>query len=372
MLRFLLVVCLLIGWLSSIADAQTIAAGPRVSGRIRESTVANLPSPAPPSGTVYIVTDGNTTNDCTTGGGTNRVFCEYSGAAWASLGDGAGGGDDGSIAGLDDDDHLQYVVDRNAASTPGAGSCTRAGEMYTDTTTASTPVAYVCGGAGETPRNIGAQGDAYNQVSDGSTSASAVGSETLQFTGGTGITATVAAGSPDDLDISITNHVKSIAPGVSPVGVCTITEEALAASKPTDQYVTCTDIDTDQINFSWPSPDSWNAGTVTVEIQAVNINASPSGNLVMHCSGDSVGNDDIIPNQTTTGQQAATITFATQYDLMHATTTAITLNGTPVAGDTIFMHCDIDATLTTTTQMTDVRIMPRPKVEYTVTGGGSD
>ena len=54
------------------------------------------------------------------------------------------------------------------------------------------------------------------------------------------------------------------------------------------------------------------------------------------------------------------------------TNTAITINGTPVAGDTIFMHCDIDATLTTTTQMTDVRIMPKPKVEYTVTGGGSD
>jgi len=270
----------------------------------------------------------------------------------------------------DTDSHTQYVLGDTSAGDPAMGACTRDSHIFTDTTG---NVLWFCSdGASADARSVAGLGDAYNQISDGSTAASASGNEAFHILGGVGITNTVVVGSPDQITVDITNHIKSIAPGVSPVGGCSITEEALAANKPTDFYVTCTDADADQVNFSWPSPDSWTAGTVTVEIHAVNINASPSGNLVMHCSGDSVGNDDVIPNQTTTGQQAATITFATQYDLMHATTSAITLNGTPAAGDVVFMHCDIDATLTTTTQMTDVRIMPRPKVEYTVTGGGSD
>lgn len=53
-------------------------------------TVGSLPTPA--ANMVVIVTDGNSAGDCTTGGGSTRVFCHYTGSAWASLGDGGGSG----------------------------------------------------------------------------------------------------------------------------------------------------------------------------------------------------------------------------------------------------------------------------------------
>jgi len=188
--------------LPSLASAQVVARVPARTNVLPEFTVANLP-PAPPKGTVVIVTDGNTAKDCTTGTGSTRVQCHWTGSAWLALGDGAGTADHGDLAGNLDDDHTQYVIDSNAASTPAAGSCTRAGEMYTDTTTASAPVAYVCGGASETPRNIGAQGDAYNQCSDGTNSCTASGSETLRFARATALATEVEA---FDLSTAYTNQ----------------------------------------------------------------------------------------------------------------------------------------------------------------------
>lgn len=48
-------------------------------------TVAALPV-APATGTIRIVTDGNSATDCTVGGAATVVFCMYNGAAWAAVG----------------------------------------------------------------------------------------------------------------------------------------------------------------------------------------------------------------------------------------------------------------------------------------------
>ena len=53
-------------------------------------TVSTLPG-SPIANMTVIVTDGNSGSDCTTGGGSNRVLCSYTGSAWQAIGGGCGG-----------------------------------------------------------------------------------------------------------------------------------------------------------------------------------------------------------------------------------------------------------------------------------------
>jgi len=53
-------------------------------------TIANLPTGIP-AGAMVEVTDGDAADDCTTGSGSTRVLCRYSGSAWEAVGDGGGG-----------------------------------------------------------------------------------------------------------------------------------------------------------------------------------------------------------------------------------------------------------------------------------------
>jgi hypothetical protein len=66
--------------------AQTRDTFPRT---VSAYTVATLPTPA--ANSIAIVTDGASSSDCTTGGGSSRVLCGYTGSAWAALGGGGGG-----------------------------------------------------------------------------------------------------------------------------------------------------------------------------------------------------------------------------------------------------------------------------------------
>jgi len=62
-------------------------------------TVAGLPA-SPPTGTTVVVSNGNSATDCTSGGGSNYVFCVYNGSAWASIGGGSGGGANTGLSNL--------------------------------------------------------------------------------------------------------------------------------------------------------------------------------------------------------------------------------------------------------------------------------
>lgn len=60
------------------------------SWRPPESLKASLPAAAGVNGKVYVVTDGLTSSDCTTGGGIIRALCVSNGSVWISLGGGVG------------------------------------------------------------------------------------------------------------------------------------------------------------------------------------------------------------------------------------------------------------------------------------------
>ena len=138
-------------------------------------------------------------------------------------------------------------------------------------------------------------------------------------------------------------------------------ENVTGTAKPKVGVFTCTDIDTDGFDFRWVTPLNWDAGTVAVRLNVYSTNATPSGSIVLTCSGRAVSDGDVIQDRSVTGEQAVTMALATQYKEENATSSAITINDTPVAGDQLYMHCDVDATATSAT-MTNVRINAMAKV----------
>jgi len=69
------------------------------SGEFRgpESTVSSLPAAASNTGKIFIVTDGNAADDCTTGSGSSVVICRSNGSAYEAIGDGGSGSDTNSV-----------------------------------------------------------------------------------------------------------------------------------------------------------------------------------------------------------------------------------------------------------------------------------
>jgi hypothetical protein len=64
------------------------------SGKYRfpETVVGSLPSASSNTGKVYVVTDGTSSSDCTSGSGSSRSLCTSNGTSWVALGGGGGGG----------------------------------------------------------------------------------------------------------------------------------------------------------------------------------------------------------------------------------------------------------------------------------------
>lgn len=147
---------------------------------------------------------------------------------------------------------------------------------------------------------------------------------------------------------------------------CTLaTSAALVTNGPKLPYITCTDSDTASIEFEWVMPDGWNAGTITVELIAQNTANNNTQVYELDFAGQCVRSGDQIAAHSTTGEQAATITWGNNTNLeQHATTAAITLNGTCAAGAHVYMRGQVDATATTVSDASTVRIIA-VKVEYT-------
>lgn len=85
---FLLLAC-------GIAAAQGGVGG--LPAGVYIKAVANLPR-TPKTGTVAVVTDGNSSSDCTVGGSSNIVFCVFGGSTWATFA-GSGSGTVTSVTG---------------------------------------------------------------------------------------------------------------------------------------------------------------------------------------------------------------------------------------------------------------------------------
>lgn len=142
---------------------------------------------------------------------------------------------------------------------------------------------------------------------------------------------------------------------------------ALVTNGPKRPTITCTDNNADSLEYDWVSPDGWDAGTVTVELAAFNTAAETTA-LVLHCAGQCVSSGDVVGAHSTTGEQAATVTWTNAANQeVHGTTAAITLQGSCVAGDHVYMRCQVDATGTTVASMATVKLLG-VKVEYTRTG----
>jgi len=83
-------------------------------------TVATLP-PGQKAGTLANVSDGNSATDCTAGGGSTLVTCQYSGSAWAAFGGGGGGGS-GTVNSGTAGNGSYYATSTNAVSDGGSAT----------------------------------------------------------------------------------------------------------------------------------------------------------------------------------------------------------------------------------------------------------
>jgi hypothetical protein len=156
------------------------------------------------------------------------------------------------------------------------------------------------------------------------------------------------------------------AAAMEPTGACMhLAPAVLVTTGPRLVTIQCTDADADSIEFDLVMPDGWDGGTLTMELAAFSLGNNTTEVFEMDFAFQCVSSGDTPAAHSTTGEQAATITWGNAANReQHATTAAITGNGPCAAGDHIYVRGQVDATATTTSPMTDVKILG-VKVEWT-------
>lgn len=302
-----------------------------------------------------IVEDGVTEDDCSIGGGTFDVLCTFNGTdTWTP-----GGGGGGAIT-------LQQAFQGGKAIT-GANSepnCFRVGDgpnyacMWWDATLGfrftTNPISdlkmYI-----PTNKNGGfydQEGECFVEKIDPD-AASPNAAFQYECTG--------------------LKPLLSIYPSLNPRGAVTIAEESLNTNFEKRYWATVTDVDTDALDFHFPvTLKMVGATTITVRLVGASKHASPSGNIVFSCAATAVRpGTDTYAAHSTTGEQTVTLTPATQYRPVAATSAAITLNGTVADGGEIVGSCEVDAGGTTSAQMTDFRASADARIQL-LTNSRSD
>ena len=115
------------------------------------------------------------------------------------------------------------------------------------------------------------------------------------------------------------------------------------------------DKDTDEfVQFSLPMPSSWDEGTITVRF---NWTATTTGDVVWGAQGVAIGDDDAVDAAFGTAQTVTdSVTLAN--DLMRTSaTSAITIAGTPAAGDTVVIQIYRDANAGGDTLAADAKLL---------------
>lgn len=146
---------------------------------------------------------------------------------------------------------------------------------------------------------------------------------------------------------------------LEPRGAATSATESIVTNQPKQWYLTVTDANTDAADFAFPvTAKMAGATTATFRLIGVSKNASPSGNIDLDCAMTTVTpGTDTFAAHSTTGEVTALLTPATQNRPVAVTTAAHTINGGAlVAGDVVYGSCEVDATATTSAQMTDFRL----------------
>lgn len=151
------------GAIVGTSDTQTLSAKTLTTPIIGSYAVGSLPTPS--AGALAIVTDATAAGDCTTGGGSAKSLCRYSGSAWQPLGDGAtssplsaGTGIDaaelaGGTVALDTTlmgsrltgSGSQNIGTVNAGVCGGSFTISVSGAASNDVVHVSTPIAYAAG-----------------------------------------------------------------------------------------------------------------------------------------------------------------------------------------------------------------------------------
>lgn len=140
-----------------------------------------------------------------------------------------------------------------------------------------------------------------------------------------------------------------------PRGAASYSEASIVSNQPKGGYIQVTDADTDAVDFRFVVTGKMvGVTTATVRLYGVSDNASPSGNIVLNCAmrSNRPGTDTYVAHSTT-GEQGVTLTPATQNRPVSAVTSAITINGTVAEFAEIEGSCEVNATSTTSAQLTD-------------------
>ncbi|MBU1567731.1 MAG: hypothetical protein KJ630_19165 [Proteobacteria bacterium] len=137
-------------------------------------------------------------------------------------------------------------------------------------------------------------------------------------------------------------------------------------SGPADYTIICADNDASTIYGHVLMPDSWDGGTVTLELEYLQ-SAADTGVLNADVAAQCRGAGETVSNTwgTEVALDDAAVTGSNAVD--HTTTAAITPAGTCAGGDSLYWRYQIDATGTTTAVATLHHI--GAKVEYTSTVG---
>lgn len=162
--------------------------------------------------------------------------------------------------------------------------------------------------------------------------------------------------------------IASIPVTLYPRGAASYSEASIVSNQPKGGYITVTDADTDAVDFRFVVTGKIvGVTTATVRLYGVSGNASPSGNIVLNCAmrSNRPGTDTYAAHSTT-GEQAITLTPATQNRPVSAVTSAITINGTVAEFAEIEGSCEVNATSTTSAQLTDFFLRAEALVQLSV------
>lgn len=360
---------------------------------LREDPVASLPS-GPAVGTTRIVIDGITESDCSVGGGNKTVLCTYtSGGTWVPGGGGSGslatgdalpltctpGGENGLFLDLDDEqlyactatdtfvlvtlseaDTLQTAVNRGAS-----------------VNTANSLPNAVCIGA--TLKLCFYEHATYGPLARPSTDGNSRFYIWPNFNGCILFDVEGDACMLDvDPDAASRNAMyqfganykplASIPVTLYPRGAASYSEASIVSNQPKGGYIQITDVDTDAVDFRFVVTGKMvGVTTAMVRLYGVSDHASPSGNIVLNCAmrSNRPGTDTYVAHSTT-GEAAITLTPATQNRPVSAVTSAITLNGTVAEFSEVEGSCEVNASSTTSAQLTDFFLRAEALVQLNV------
>jgi len=329
-----------VGLLALSAGVIAAVSDPAGFGHVPNTTVATLPGGAA-TGTMRYVTDGDSTIDCVNGEGSNMVLCIYDGTVWSVVSGSA------STPTLDQAFDAGKVI--NGANS--LANAFRVGDGVSPATdicifTDATLGGYVttCGAANVRQRIQTNQTGGFYDVEGASDiltidpDAASVNAM-YQFTSGYKL-------------------ILSMMLPLEPRGAATSASESIVSNQPKAWYLTVTDANTDAADFSFNVTSKMvGATTATFRLVGVSKNASPSGNIDLDCAMSKyTPGTNTFAAHVTTGEVTALLTPATQNRPVAVTTSAHTINGTLTAGDIVFGSCEVDATATTSAQMTDFRL----------------